>query len=843
MKSSNDHPSHQSTMKKNHCFTKCLIDQLKLRNSIKSNSPAAPNQSTLPIFIWESPLLGKRYKITFLARLELDGQEALGFRFDDIVSEISRQIAWGGNVGTIQSPSCFLDESQTFITQSFSKPSERCRRGWHVRIGKVNQILKALNSDEDSLLMKLSLRRLNSNTPIKNLIDLTQNSNNSNSTYHQSNQSNHLPKKSPFHNQINPLNTFHQETLIRSESKASKFAKLSSSPQKSSTIAVLSKNAKQLHTRLPLLDSQLDTSDLSSTTTAIQNSPSPTITIQDSSSTTTTIQDPPSTTTTIQDSSSSIIGIQDPPSTTTTIQDSSSPIIGTQDPPLTTTTIQDSPSTTATIQDSPSTTATIQDSPSPTAHIQKSSSPTTIIQESSSPITTIQEDKADSPILSSTLENNYIVSPLIPIASSSLNSDLPSTLTSDLTTTVSDSCQIQTATSETYNSSSSTLEPLNLVRTPGHTDHANSNDLVCFLFPPGRKRVRVRTVYICYDHLIKIPYFQQALESSNPNLSIDQASPSHFPSTKILKQNLMSLFTFAWRPILECLETHKQALSMRFPKFIGIIQNAISKLFPTIIKIGSGLIQLLCNTCLQAADLILTESFKCVDNMLPDTLSNKSDKQDDLKIHLGYKIKKLLKSSCVKWLEIRQWFKMISTQEVFYEDSDDELESLLEEEDNTLPPSNTLRATFTIHHLSYSTISALSDFLKHGVIKFAPLRSTFETQKALIEQLKSDNNLINEIKDKFPIDRRHYLQSRSLIISKEGLVNPLISLKACSPKNMYKLAHELEIEELKQLARKQILSNLTPFNLIKELNSIGQFNIPLADVYGQTLKSTLGIKD
>ncbi|KAI8442843.1 hypothetical protein BY996DRAFT_3892358 [Phakopsora pachyrhizi] len=158
-----------SDTQKKHCFTRGLIERLKLREvSNEGVDRKRFGSSSLPILIWESPLLAKLYKITFIARIESDGREGLGFRFDDTISESPRDIVWGGNVGTIDSPLCFLDGSQTFVTQSFSKASERCRRGWHVRIGKVSEIIRAFENSEESLVMKLSIRKLDSNTkPIR----------------------------------------------------------------------------------------------------------------------------------------------------------------------------------------------------------------------------------------------------------------------------------------------------------------------------------------------------------------------------------------------------------------------------------------------------------------------------------------------------------------------------------------------------------------------------------------------------------------------------------------------------------------------------------------------------
>ncbi|KAG0139497.1 hypothetical protein CROQUDRAFT_666404 [Cronartium quercuum f. sp. fusiforme G11] len=158
---------------KKQCFTKGLMDRLKSRSTIV-RPPG--HQSKLPIFIWESPPLGSLYRITFLARLEEDGDEGLGFRFDDTVSESSRKLAWGGMVGTTESPGCFLDGNQTFLTESISKASDRCRKGWHVRIGKVSHILKAFDDVDDSLVMKVSLRKLEASTSITNLISTTQSS-------------------------------------------------------------------------------------------------------------------------------------------------------------------------------------------------------------------------------------------------------------------------------------------------------------------------------------------------------------------------------------------------------------------------------------------------------------------------------------------------------------------------------------------------------------------------------------------------------------------------------------------------------------------------------------------
>lgn len=155
-----------TTTEKKQCFTKGLMDRLKARSKI-IRPPG--HQSKLPIFIWESPPLGKLYKITFLARLEDDGQEGLGFRFDDTLSEVPRRLVWGGTVGTTDSPGCFLDGSQTFLTDSASKASDRCRKGWHVRIGKVSEILKAFEDVEDSLVMKVSLRKLDPSTQLTNL--------------------------------------------------------------------------------------------------------------------------------------------------------------------------------------------------------------------------------------------------------------------------------------------------------------------------------------------------------------------------------------------------------------------------------------------------------------------------------------------------------------------------------------------------------------------------------------------------------------------------------------------------------------------------------------------------
>ncbi|KAI9625932.1 hypothetical protein KEM48_010632 [Puccinia striiformis f. sp. tritici PST-130] len=151
---------------KKHCLTNGLMEQLRARASLKRPPPINPS---LSVFLWESPPLAQLYKITFLVRLEADGQEGLGFRFDDTISEKPRQIAWGGMVGTLQSPRCFLDGSQTFLTDSAAKPIERCRRGWHVRIGKVSQIVSLFQNTPDSLMIRLSLRKVDPDTHITHL--------------------------------------------------------------------------------------------------------------------------------------------------------------------------------------------------------------------------------------------------------------------------------------------------------------------------------------------------------------------------------------------------------------------------------------------------------------------------------------------------------------------------------------------------------------------------------------------------------------------------------------------------------------------------------------------------
>ncbi|EGG03176.1 uncharacterized protein MELLADRAFT_117405 [Melampsora larici-populina 98AG31] len=155
-----------TTTEKKQCFTKGLMDRLKARSKMVRS---VGHQSKLPIFIWESPPLGTLYRITFLARLEDDGEEGLGFRFDDTLSEVPRRLVWGGTVGTTESPGRFLNGSQTFLTDSASKASDRCRKGWHVRIGKVSEVLKAFEDVEDSLVMKVSLRKLDPSTQLTNL--------------------------------------------------------------------------------------------------------------------------------------------------------------------------------------------------------------------------------------------------------------------------------------------------------------------------------------------------------------------------------------------------------------------------------------------------------------------------------------------------------------------------------------------------------------------------------------------------------------------------------------------------------------------------------------------------
>lgn len=653
---------------KKHCMTKGLIEQLKARTSLK-RAPAL--KSTLSILVWESPPLAKSYKISFLARLEPDGEEGLGFRFDDTTeSKIPRQIAWGGTVGTADSPRCFLDGSQTFLTDSFAKASERCRRGWHVRIGKVSQIVSLFDNNEKSFIIRLSLRKLDSTTRITNLVSQTQRSDPF-ATYLKNPPDDDAWLSMPAPSAMLTLNDTSSLRIHQEE-------RLGFHPPPS-----LSKNISLTRTRTPDLR--------------------------------------------ISGTSSSATSATIPPSTLLTISGPFTKCNSRTDrcsrqalPPV----ISSRPHANAFEE-----AAILHSDPQRVnqAHASLITKPPSMAPGLATLHSDVPFTTNDQLILTAaeSSDDTTLCQAIIPVTGpSDSNQDQSHSILNSSTSSKSDGAQGKPVMQTIATASDVSILPDPKPISPSDVSDA-VQEMVCFIFPPNSKRPTERKLYIPYRDLIKVSYFKEAVQSPNLPLSIDESAPTRFRSIKTMKQVFFAPTQF----ILEWSVELQRSLLLNLE---GSKRDLLHGILVAVANLGYGLTCLTWNTLLEAMKLVFKESARVLDAVVPQDLGVTNETDSTLWTKVVVFLGSAFRTLCKNGLIIVQY--VTEEQPSDDEDGEVEFEPWLQPE-NVEPSSYRLKATFTINHLPYPTFCALADYLQYGAIRFLPLSSTFETQHKLAKML------------------------------------------------------------------------------------------------------------
>ncbi|KNF03870.1 hypothetical protein PSTG_02960 [Puccinia striiformis f. sp. tritici PST-78] len=725
---------------KKHCLTNGLMEQLRARASLKRPPPINPS---LSVFLWESPPLAQLYKITFLVRLEADGQEGLGFRFDDTISEKPRQIAWGGMVGTLQSPRCFLDGSQTFLTDSAAKPIERCRRGWHVRIGKVSQIVSLFQNTPDSLMIRLSLRKVDPDTHITHLPQSTTLETTKSAHENLREPARLLPPSPSSTRKIQEV-VYHQKGDLHQNNHSKVFV---ARPKTHHIISVKKPTDKTTSPSKPIktikTNQDYDTTlqeitrylELSSSKIQQQNVPFPI----------------------------SNIPLLPSPSRPNT----SKPIVSLSTPPIPTS--------------SKDKTKTLGEQ-----------SPSVL----NSPIKT-KNDVPTSPPLSKDSVTNQEISSLTPpplISASDSNSTL-----------------LQTS-------------PL------------LTSESVCFFFPHSKSR---QTLLIPYTELIKVEYLKLALESGKATLSIDQkfsvSSTPEQESRKFIIKTILKLIRFIPGLVFDLQSNLNYSItSDTTPTPINHVKKIVYFGFGTTVstvsRIGSRLVTLSFETFLETFRILFSEIYH---QTLPDHYTLNPPKSEPA-LHSSTWIRGIrqrLNRCCHRGLSVLDslsefggclfsWFGL-EEQDQEEEGEDGDINS---DDHQCLVPGleNSHLHTFVINHITFSTFCGLFDYLKYGAIKFKPLHTNYITRKAWErrrgriseDESKEEENLTDHT------DRLNFMNANSRCLSHHlDFSVPPIHLTASHPASIYVLANRLDLVNLKKLANRQILYELSPFNIYRQLQT------------------------
>ncbi|WAQ89336.1 hypothetical protein PtA15_11A23 [Puccinia triticina] len=776
-----------------------LMAQLRARAALR----VKPHHPPLPVsvFLWESPPLGARYKITFLVRLEADGQEAVGFRFDDTVSESPRQIAWGGMVGTPQSPRCFLDGSQTFLTDSASKPIERCRSGWHVRIGKVSQIVSLFENTPDSLLIKLSLRKIHAGTHITHLLSQPQ-----------------------------PPVSLQAEKPHQSDLRSSRNTP-SSSPTKThqkhwgsaSKLQLLPHpNPHILPVKSPITPPLLLHSSCKDYTTQeaprrFQSSPSPS---NISPHPTNQIAHRPS-----HHHISAAAAASTPlkPTWTTNLPRS----------------VQPSPKSSVSARPKTPNVPSYNVPAVQTSPKVLSASSATYKTPPRAPTSSDRDGRFLEASLSASLPGSSErhqkpdpddISNLAPEISPSTKLNTPMAKITPPSPNPPAATQVDLSQSKPSLSALSTPTALETALSTGsHTffvpnaQQETPPEMVCFLFPPNANRASERRLYVPHSALIKVEYFKQALESPNPTLSIDTSRSKLSPPFQIVKHGLLAFLRFI--PGLAFQLHRRLAPSPTAEVPATDVQNnnrVLSISLDAMSRIGLGLVTLAYSSCLDAMKLLFDESCKVMDALIPQPQVDATRAGGTTTaMKILFTIRVGLGEICHAALTIQKYLTELGC--VFGDDSDDELESE-NVADDVQAPSIQPKVTFTINHIAYPTLCGVADYLQYGAIKFAPLHSNFVVRKASACTLSQDDSRTVPLGQEFSSQRRAYIHSHSRCIALHGFSNPQVRLTPCNPASIYALASRLRLEELKSLANRQIMHELSPINIFRMLKTASSHN-------------------
>ncbi|KAH9821519.1 hypothetical protein DFH28DRAFT_522987 [Melampsora americana] len=136
-------------------------------------------------------------------------------------------------------------------------------------------------------------------------------------------------------------------------------------------------------------------------------------------------------------------------------------------------------------------------------------------------------------------------------------------------------------------------------------------------------------------------------------------------------------------------------------------------------------------------------------------------------------------------------------------DSDDEADDPDHDVEEYEMPADRFKATILVTDTPYPTYRALLTYMFSGSIKFAPLRSTYISEKRAARKRGED----------FETWRSFVEHRSSTIVMTECELNPT------SPKSMYILADKLIMPELQKLSKQQIIRSLTPSNIFNEIKT------------------------
>jgi len=335
--------------------------------------------------------------------------------------------------------------------------------------------------------------------------------------------------------------------------------------------------------------------------------------------------------------------------------------------------------------------------------------------------------------------------------------------------------------------------------------------MVCFVFPPTANRLDERRLYVPYSELVKVEYFQQALQSANTTLSIDKSSAKVNRSLQIVRRGILTLLRFLPRLAISLQRDSAQSHTIEIPNAEAKNNGLILTSLVVVTKVGFGLFKLACSSYFEAMRLLFSESYGILSTFMPQPTDSTST---SISTKTLFALGNSLKAICRAGLDIQKY--LTEAGGLYEEDSDDEFE--WQKQSDSEPPSFHLKATFVINHIAYSTLCGFSDYLRYGAMKFAPLHSSFVVRRALADTLSQDE-LAAALTQKFASYRQAYINSNSQGVVKQGFSTPDVGLTPCRPTSIYALANRLNLEELKGLAHRQITRELSPFNIFQQLTS------------------------
>ncbi|EGF97389.1 uncharacterized protein MELLADRAFT_85599 [Melampsora larici-populina 98AG31] len=275
--------------------------------------------------------------------------------------------------------------------------------------------------------------------------------------------------------------------------------------------------------------------------------------------------------------------------------------------------------------------------------------------------------------------------------------------------------------------SSPTLEPDTTPAAPTEdqaesvnpVDVQSSTDIVAFVFP-NRTGRSPKKVYIKLELLQGIEHFKKLLEGSAAESEI----PSRYPPFRALVITITEMFGSLIGPWMNRANCRAEALLARLPTIGRIFRFAQEYLVPSMTRVLIGLFKLIGS----GVELILEELITLVENIMnPKDQDLMLVKKIWMMTTLG-RIRVGLKYILESWKGLRAF--LLRSEEW---DEEEDIESFCEDNEGYEMTNNReIQRMIVINDAAYSTYKALADYLEHRTVNFAPLRSKFECQKALL---------------------------------------------------------------------------------------------------------------